>query len=140
MRGVSRGLRPTRPAWTRRRSDRRSMAGYARPSDIRRSVQPRRLEQLGAIGRGHGDVEGDALVMHREWHVHAGVAERPELAVEFALARHLVAIDAEDDVAGLQFGAGGGAVVRDADHHDAIVDLGGVEAEPGPGRLVDAAE
>ena len=75
-----------------------------------------------------------------ERHVDAGGPERPELAVEAGLAGDLVAIDREDDVAGLEFGARRRSLAGDADHHEAVVDLGRVHAEPRPRRLVDAAE
>src|SRR5581483_6413390 len=75
------------------------------------SVQLRRLQKLEAIGRRHRDVESDALMMraalmmHGERHVDAGSAERPHLLVEAGLARDLLAVNGEDDVAGLELGA-----------------------------------
>src|SRR5947208_15658190 len=103
------------------------------------SMKPRRLQQLGAIGRAQYHVEGDALMVNREGHVDAGGAERPELAVETGLAGDLVAADRKDDVACLQFGTRCRSLAGDADHHDAIVYFGAVNAEPRPRRLVDAA-
>src|SRR4051812_32593834 len=104
------------------------------------SVQLRRLQELETIGRGHRDVEGDAFMMYRQRHVDAGSAEAPQLLVEAGLARDLLAVDREDDVAGLELGTGGRAVGGDPDHNHAVVDLGRKESEPRPCRLVDAAE
>src|ERR1700751_3689960 len=106
----------------------------------KRLVQPRRLEQFGTIGRGQHYIEGDALMIDRERHIDAGGAERPELAVETGLARDLFAVHSEDDVAGLEFGTRPRAPGGDADHHDLVVDLGGIHAQPWPCRLVDPAE
>src|SRR5207253_6002625 len=104
------------------------------------SMQPWRLQQLRPIGRAQHHVESDALVVDRERHVDAGGAERPELAIEAGLAGNLVAVDREDDIARLEFGARCRSLAGDADYHDAVVDFGGVHAEPRPRRLVDAAE
>src|SRR5215510_12845656 len=101
------------------------------------SMQPRRLQQLGAVGRAQRHVEGDALVMDGERHIDAGSAKRPEFSIKLALAGNLVAVDAEDHVAGLELGACGGSPARHADDDDAVVDLGGVHAKPRARRLVD---
>src|SRR5581483_2822255 len=103
-------------------------------------VQPRRLEQLGAVDRGEHHVEGDAFMVHRKWHVDAGMSERPEPAIELGLAGDALAIDRQDDVASLELGAGRGAVVGDADDDDLVVDLGRIEPEPRSRRPVDATE
>src|SRR6476660_1898798 len=57
-----------------------------------RLMQPRPLEQLGAIGRGQHHVEGDAFVIDGERHVDAGRSERPELPIEGALTGELFAV------------------------------------------------
>ena len=49
-------------------------------------------------------------------------------------------MDGENDVAGLELGARRRTLAGDADHDEAVVDLGGVHAKPRPRRLVDAAE
>jgi len=68
-------------------------------------VQPRRLEQFRAVGRGQRNIEGDALVIDGERHVDARRTERPQLSIERRLARNLLAVNREDDVAGLELGA-----------------------------------
>src|SRR5829696_6265110 len=117
-----------------------SLIGCTLLSMETRSMQSWRLQQLGAVDRTQHHVEGDALMVDRERHVDAGSAERPELSVEAGLAGDLVAVDREDDVAGLEFGARRRSLAGDADHHDAVVDFGGVHAEPRPRRPVDAAD
>ena len=79
-------------------------------------------------------------MVNGERHIDAGRPERPEFAVEGALARDLLALHRQNDVAGLELGARRRAVGGDADHHDLIVNLGRVHSEPGARRLVDAAE
>src|SRR5262245_59047617 len=91
-------------------------------------MQSRALQELGAVDRSQGHIEGDTFMMDRERHIDPGRAQRPELAVEIVLSGNLVAVDAEDHVAGLQLGARRGAVARDADDDDAIVDLGRIHA------------
>src|SRR5579872_2620859 len=103
-------------------------------------VEARRFQQPRTVGRGQHDIEGDALMMHRQWHVDAGRSQRPELAVEARLRGDLVAVDGEDHVAGLEFGAGCRPLRRDADDDDTVVDFGRIHAEPRTSRLVDAAE
>src|SRR6202171_2763029 len=65
-----------------------------------RSMQPRPLEQLGAIGRGQHHIEGDAFMVHRERHVDAGSSERPEFSVDGGLAWDPFALHGQDDGAG----------------------------------------
>src|SRR6478752_1225699 len=73
-------------------------------------MQPRPLEQLGAVDRG-------------QRHVNASGPERPEFSVEGALTRNPFAVHREDNVAGLELGAGGRPLRGDADHHHPVVDL-----------------
>ena len=40
-------------------------------------MQPRRLQQFGAVDRGQRHVEGDALMIDGQRHVDAGGAQRP---------------------------------------------------------------
>src|SRR5665213_1704448 len=91
---------------------------------LAQSMQPRRLEQPGPIGRSQHDVEGYALMMDGERYVDARGSKRPELAIEAGLARDLFTLHGQDDVAGLEFGARRGALVGDADRDDLVVDLG----------------
>src|SRR5258708_19202472 len=70
-----------------------------------RLMQPRTLEQLGAIDRAQHHIKGDALMEYSERHVGARRSERPELSVESGLTSHLFAFHGQDDVAGLEFGA-----------------------------------
>src|SRR5450755_874097 len=104
------------------------------------SMQPRRLQQLGAVDRGQHYVEGDAVMVDGKRYVDAGGPERPQLSVKRGLACDLLAVDSQNDVAGLEFGARRRALGGDADHHHLVVDLGRIHPEPGPRRLVDAAE
>src|SRR6185295_19856799 len=100
-----------------------SLIGRTRLSMEACSMKPWRLQQPGAIGRAQHHVEGNALMVDRERHVDPGGAERPEFSVEAGLAGNLVAVDREDDVAGLEFGARCRTLAGDADHHDAVVDF-----------------
>src|ERR1700687_5830507 len=104
------------------------------------SMQPRPLEQSRTLGGGQHHIEGDALVVDGERHVDARGSVRPEFSVEGGLTCDIFALHGQDDVAGLEFCARRGPLPGDADHHDLIVDLGRVHTEPGPRRLVDAAE
>src|SRR6266851_6738807 len=105
-----------------------------------RSMQPRRLEQPRPVGRGQHHVEGDALVVDRQRHVDTGRAERPELSIKLRLAGDLLALDGQDDIAGLELGARRRPLCGDADHHQLVLDLGREHPEPGPRRLVDTTE
>src|ERR1700716_849358 len=107
---------------------------------LRRSMQPRRLEQPRPVGRGQHHVEGDALVVDRERHVDTRGSERPELSIKLRLAGDLLALDGQDDIAGLKFGARRRPLCRDPDHHHLVLDFGREHPEPGPRRLVDATE
>src|SRR5215218_10233043 len=101
-----------------------SLIGCTLLSMETRSMQSWRLQQLGAVDRAQHHVEGDALMIDRERHVDSGRPQRPEFPVKTGLAGDLVAIDGEDDVAGLDFGARRRALAGDADHHHAVVDFG----------------
>ena len=68
------------------------------------------------------------------------MAQRPDLAVEGGQARDVLAFHRQDHVAGFQFGARRRTLGRDADGDDLVLDLGRIEPEPRPRRLVDAAE
>src|SRR5579863_2769438 len=103
-------------------------------------MELRRLQEPRAVNRGEHDIEGHALMMHGQRHIHTGRPKRPELAIEARLARDFIAVDGEGHIAGLEFGACGRALCGDADDHDLVVDLGGIHAKPGARRLVDAAE
>src|SRR5215475_1845455 len=103
-------------------------------------MKPWAFKQLGAVGRGQHHIEGNAFVVDGEWYIDARRPERPELAVERALARHPFALDGKDDIAGLQFGARRWPVAGNADHNDTVVDLGRIHAKPGARRPVDTAE
>src|SRR5579871_3599602 len=100
----------------------------------------RSLQELGPVGRSERDVEGDAFMMHRQRHVDAGGTQSPELSVEAGLACDFLAVDGEDHVACLELRARCRAVAGNADHDDAVIDLGRVHAKPRPRRLVDLAE
>ena len=78
-------------------------------------MQPRCLEQFGAIDRAQHHVEGNALMIDGERHVDTGGAERPEPSVEAGLTRDLFAVHGEDDIAGLEFGARRGTLGGDTD-------------------------
>src|SRR5665647_806088 len=80
-------------------------------------MQPRPLQQPGAVGRGQRYVEGDAVMVDGERHVDTCRPERPEFAVEAALTGDLLALHRQDDVASLEFGACRGALGGDAYHH-----------------------
>src|ERR1700722_6017151 len=75
-----------------------------------------------------------------ERHVHTGGPECPELAVKSGLTWDFFAVHGKEAVAALESGACRRAFRGDADHDDAVVDLGRKHPEPGPRRLVDAAE
>src|SRR6202158_574860 len=60
-------------------------------------MQPRTLEQLGAIGRGQHHIERDALMEDSGRHVEARRAARPELSVEGGLTCDLFAFHGQDD-------------------------------------------
>src|ERR1700682_4386377 len=106
----------------------------------RRLMHARLLQELAALAGFHRHVEGVAVAMDGERHADTGGAERPDLAVEIREIAHLVAAHGENDVAGLQFRAARGAPLGETRHHDALVDLGGVDPEPRPRRAVEAAE
>src|SRR3981081_1447588 len=71
-------------------------------------VQPRRLEQSGAVGRVQHYVEGHAVMVDGERHIDSGGPERPEFAIKLRLACDLFALHGQDDVAGPEFGAARG--------------------------------
>src|SRR6202521_680251 len=87
-----------------------------------RSMQPRRLEQPPPVGRGQHHVEGDALVVDRERHIDTRGSERPELSIKLRLAGDLLALDGQDDIAGLDLGTRRRPLCGDADHHHLVLD------------------
>src|ERR1700681_1454863 len=105
-----------------------------------RSMQARRLEHTPPVDRGQHHVEGYALVVDRERHIDTRGSERPELSIKLRLAGDLLALDGQDDIAGLELGARRRPLCGDADHHQLVLDLGREHPEPGPRRLVDTTE
>src|SRR5947209_5231423 len=105
-----------------------------------RSMQARPLLQSAAVDRGYRHVEGVAIAVQRQCDVDAGRAKRPEPAIEIDLAPEPLAIEADDNIVGLELGTGGRAARRDIVHDDLVVDLHRADAEPRPCRLVEAAE
>ena len=85
---------------------------FHRSRSLRPSVHPGRLQQLRAIGGDQHHVEGIALAVQRQRHLDAGGAQCPQAAVKFRGVGHRPAADRENDVAGADLGAGGGALAR----------------------------
>src|SRR5581483_8366114 len=105
-----------------------------------RLMEPWSLEQPRTIDRGQHNVEGDAFMMHRQQYVNACRSERPKLPVKVRLTGDLFAVDRENHVTSLEFGARGRPLRGNPDDDDASVDLGGKHSKPGARRLVDTAE
>src|SRR3954469_8072233 len=103
-------------------------------------MQPWRLQELAAVGGRHCQVEGAAVAIDRERHLDAGIAERPDATKQAGKLGHFGAADREYHVAGAQLGLARGPAAGETDHHDPVVDLGGVESEPWPRRTIAAAE
>src|SRR5690349_15378773 len=116
----------------RKRASRR-MAAAAR------LLQPRRLEQFAAVGRDHCDLDALAVAIDRQRHRDARLAGRQDAAEELGGLAHRCAIDCGDDAAGPQTRLLCGSVRGEAGHDDLVIDLGGVEAEPGARLSAGAA-
>ena len=99
-------------------------------------MHPRHLEEPVAFRRGDLLVEAAAVALDPQRDFGTGVALRPDAAEQAGEIVRRFAGDRLHHVAGLQAGALGRAAIGDADDDDPVVDLGGVESEPRPGRPV----
>src|SRR5579883_7499 len=102
------------------------------------SLQPRLLQQARPIDRldprpGAAAVADD---LHRN--LDAGRSASPDLAVEAGQILDTGIAHRRDDVAAAQAGGGRGTVFGDVGDDDPAVAFAGIDAEPGPRRLVDA--
>src|SRR4029453_4473014 len=79
-----------------------------------------------------------AIDLHR--HLDAGIAERPETWEPAGEILDPRAAHLEHDVAGAQIGLARGPAVGQPHHDHAVIDLGGIEPEPGPGRTIATAK
>src|SRR6185437_202386 len=114
----------------------RSSAG---PSASAELLQPRRLEQRGAVDRFDADPDGAAVAQQLDRDFSAGGAARPDLAIEIGEAGDALVAHRPDDIAGAHAGGGGRAALGEAGDDDLLVALGRVEADPRPRRLVALA-
>src|SRR5262245_52494591 len=103
---------------------------------VERSMQLRRLEEAIAVAGLDAGLDGLAVAIDRYRDFDAGGTERPHLAIQSGKLAHLRARDRQQYVAGAQIRLLCGAVLGQPDDHQLILDRGGVEAEPGPRRLV----
>src|SRR5690348_11504712 len=95
------------------------------------SVQPRRAQEAGAVGRFHAHRHVAGVAPQPERDGGAGAAARPQLAPEAGEFRHLLVTEGEDAVAGLHARLRGRTVIGEAAHHQPAFALHGVEPEPG---------
>src|ERR1700723_3179160 len=104
-------------------------------------MQPGRLQESGAVGRG--DAQGDRLLvaLDLQYHLAAGLAAGPDAAPERGEARHRVVTHREDAIARFQPALDRRAPLRHAgdDNRVLVLDLGGVEPEPRARRTVRPA-
>src|SRR4029077_16548756 len=99
-------------------------------------MQARPLEKPRAVPRGDRHLEGAAVAIDQQWHIDAGIAERPDLAERSCKLAHLAARARENDAAVADAARLRGPARRETDHHDLVLDLGRVEPEPGARRPV----
>src|SRR5262245_52637994 len=103
-------------------------------------MQARTFEEFGSVGRIHPHVEGHAFTVKREWHLDAGTAQRPHIAIKAGKSGNALALHGHDDVTGLDLGPRGGTFGGYSHYDDLVFDFSRVESEPGAYRPVHAAE
>src|SRR6185436_11900764 len=70
----------------------------------RASMHARAFEEFGAVARRDRHLEGAAVAIDQQRHIHAGLTERPHLAEHGGKLAHLAPVDRQDDVAGAEVG------------------------------------
>src|SRR6516225_10128537 len=93
-------------------------------------MQARSLEKPAPVGGSHLQFHRAPVAIDRHGHFDPGSAERPDTAKEAREIADFSPADRKHDVAGAQIGLACRPAAGEADHHDAVVDLGGEEAEP----------
>src|SRR3984893_11937995 len=102
-------------------------------------MQPRRLEEPVAVRRCHLLLVRAPVAIVFDRNLDSGLAEGPDAAEHAGEAAYVFASDAQYHIAGAQPGTLGRTAISEADHHDAVVDFGSIEAEPRAGRTIGPA-
>src|ERR1043166_5356587 len=84
-------------------------------------MHARTFQEFGAVARLDRHLEGAAVAVDQERHVHARIAERPHFAEQRRELAHLAAADRQDDVAGAHVGGLCRPARRQPHHDDALL-------------------
>src|SRR3954449_8706271 len=103
-------------------------------------MQLGRLEEAGAVGGFNSRLDGLAIAVNRHRDLETGRTERPYLAIEAGEIADLGARDRQQHVPGAQIGLLRRTILGKPYHHDAILDRGCVEPEPGSWRRLRPGE
>src|SRR2546423_410734 len=105
-----------------------------------RLMQHRTLEETAAVARAHAQLQGLAIAVDQQRHLHPGLAQRPYASEQTGQIAHGGAGDAEHDVARPEVCALRRTAAGETQDGNVAADLGGVDAEPGARRAVGAAD
>ncbi len=103
------------------------------PARLRLLMQLRRLQKPGPVGGEDANGQRFVVAHDLQHDLAAGRAAGPDLAPEPGEARDRIVAHREDAVAGPQPGLARRPSLGETGDDDRVLDLGGIEAEPGRG-------